>query len=156
MLADLPAKDRRAMYFSMGKALAWLHNICPEEIGLGDFGRPGSYGERQLSRWTKQYNQSPSPRIPALDQLMTWLGEMMPKDDARVSIADGDFRLGNMIFHPTRPEVVAILDWELSTLGHRLADLGFCCMPWYTAPDEYGGILGGITRRRAYRQRLNF
>ena len=85
---------------------------------------------------------SSSERIPALDRVTAWLQENQPEDDGRLAIAHGDFRLGNMLFHPTRPEVVAILDWELSTLGHPLADLGFGCMPWHSAPDEYGGILG--------------
>ncbi|HEY4192211.1 MAG TPA: phosphotransferase, partial [Mesorhizobium sp.] len=78
----------------------------------------------------------------ALDALVDWLPANLPQDDAQLSIAHGDFRLGNLLFHPTRPEVTGILDWELSTLGHPLADLGFCCMPWHTSPSEYGGILG--------------
>ena len=141
-LPGLTADQRRRIYLSMAEALAALHAVRPEEIGLGDYGRPGSYFERQIARWTKQYLESPSARIPALDQLCAWLPANLPEDDSHVSIAHGDFRIGNLMFHPTEPRVVGILDWELSTLGHPLADLGFCCMPWRSSPDEYGGILG--------------
>lgn len=141
-LPGLTADQRRGIYLSMAEALASLHAVRPEEIGLGDYGRPGNYFERQIARWTKQYLESPSARIPALDQLCAWLPANLPEDDGCVSIAHGDFRIGNLMFHPTEPRVIGILDWELSTLGHPLADLGFCCMPWRSAPDEYGGILG--------------
>ncbi|WP_417249483.1 phosphotransferase family protein [Celeribacter sp.] len=141
-LPGLRPEERRAMYLSMAETLAKLHAVRPEEVGLGDYGRPGGYFARQLRRWSEQYAQSPSPRIPALDRLIDWLPANMPADDGAVSIAHGDFRLGNMMFHPTEPRVIAVLDWELSTLGHPMGDLGFCVMPWQTAPDEYGGILG--------------
>jgi len=134
--------ERRALYLSMAETLAQLHAVEPDAIGLGDYGRPGNYFARQISRWSRQWQDSPSEAIPALDELARWLPENMPPDDACVSIAHGDFRLGNLLFHPTEPRVVAVLDWELSTLGHPLADLGFCVMPWHTGPDEYGGILG--------------
>lgn len=141
-LADVAPEERTPLYLGMADAMAKLHAVDPARIGLADYGKPGNYFERQIARWSRQYEESPSNRIPALDRLIGWLREHQPADDGRVAIAHGDFRLGNMLFHPTRPEVVAILDWELSTLGHPLADLGFCCMPWHTAPDEYGGILG--------------
>ncbi|NMG41662.1 phosphotransferase [Chelativorans sp. ZYF759] len=141
-LAGVDPAQRAPIYFAMADVMARLHAVDPVEVGLGDFGRPGNYFERQIARWSRQYDESPSPRIPALDRVVGWLQENQPADDGRVAIAHGDFRLGNMLFHPTRPEVVAVLDWELSTLGHPLADLGFCCMPWRTSPDEYGGILG--------------
>jgi aminoglycoside phosphotransferase (APT) family kinase protein len=141
-LADVAPEERRGLYFAMADAMARLHAVDPAAIGLGDFGKPGNYFERQIGRWSRQYAESPSPRIAALDRVIEWLTANQPADDGRVSIAHGDFRLGNMLFHPTRPEAIGILDWELSTLGHPLADLGFCCMPWRTAPDEYGGILG--------------
>ncbi len=141
-LADLPRDERAPLFMAMADALAALHRIRPDEVGLSDYGRPGNYFERQITRWTRQWQQSSSPPIPDLDQLAEWLPAHMPPDDGAVSIAHGDFRLGNLMFHPTEPRVVAILDWELSTLGHPLADLGFCCMPWHTTPDEYGGIRG--------------
>ena len=141
-LAELPRDERAPLFMAMAEALAALHRIRPDEVGLSDYGRPGNYFERQITRWTRQWQQSSSPPIPDLDRLTEWLPAQMPPDDGAVSIAHGDFRLGNLMFHPTEPRVVAILDWELSTLGHPMADLGFCCMPWHTAPDEYGGILG--------------
>ena len=141
-LPDVAPGERRALYFAMAEAMAKLHAVRPAEIGLSDYGRPGNYFARQIGRWTGQWQASSSPRIAALDALAKWLPDNLPEDDGAVAIAHGDFRLGNMLFHPTEPRVVAILDWELSTLGHPLADLGFCCMPWHTAPDEFGGILG--------------
>lgn len=141
-LPGVPPAERRSLYLGMAEALAKLHAIRPGEIGLGDFGRPGNYFERQIARWTKQLRESPGERIAELEAVADWLPAHLPDDDGQVSIAHGDFRLGNLLFHPTKPEVIGILDWELSTLGHPLADLGYCAMPWHTAPDEYGGILG--------------
>ncbi|MEZ5802714.1 MAG: phosphotransferase family protein [Rhizobiaceae bacterium] len=141
-LLEVEAGERREIYFAMADAMAKLHAVRPDAVGLGDYGRPGNYFARQIARWSRQYEESPGERIPALDQVIEWLRKNQPDDDGCVAIAHGDFRLGNMLFHPTEPRVVAILDWELSTLGHPLADLGFCCMPWRSAPDEYGGILG--------------
>ena len=141
-LPGMTPQERRAIYFSMADALAALHSVKAEAVGLGDFGRPGDYFARQFRRWGGQLDASPSERIEELHELSAWLAANMPEDDGVVSVVHGDFRLGNMLFHPTEPRVVAVLDWELSTLGHPLADLGFCCMPWHTSPDEYGGILG--------------
>jgi len=141
-LSDLSAQDRRPMWLAVADAMAALHNIRPDDVGLGDFGRPGNYFERQIARWSKQYHSSPSERIAALDWLCDWLPANLPPDDGQVTLCHGDFRLGNMMFHPTKARVVAILDWELSTLGHPLADLGFCCMPWNTEPDLYYGLMG--------------
>lgn len=141
-LADLPAAERRPIWMAVADAMAAMHAVRPDAVGLGDFGRPGNYFERQIGRWDKQYRASPSAPIGPIERLHPWLVDNLPPDDGRVSLCHGDFRLGNLMFHPTEPRVVAILDWELSTLGHPLADLGFCCMPWHTAPDEYGGLLG--------------
>lgn len=141
-LPGLPREERRGIYLGMAEAMARLHAVRPDAIGLGDYGRPGNYFERQIGRWTKQLHESPSDRIPALEAVADWLPRHVPPDDGRVSIAHGDFRLGNLLFHPEKPQVIGILDWELSTLGHPLADLGFCSMTWHTSPDEYGGILG--------------
>lgn len=141
-LPDFPASERKEIYFALAETMARLHAVNPEEIGLGDFGRPGNYFERQIVRWSRQYAASTGTRIPALDELASWLPDHLPPDDGRSAIAHGDFRLGNMIFHPQKTEVIGILDWELSTLGHPLADLAFCCIPWRSSSDEYGGILG--------------
>lgn len=141
-LAGAHAGERRDIYMSMADTLAKLHNVDLKSNGISDYGKPGNYFERQFARWSGQYANSPGKPIKAIDILMAWLEANMPEDDGRVSIAHGDFRLGNLMFDETSPDVVAVLDWELSTLGHPLADLGFCCMPWVTSPDEYGGILG--------------
>ncbi len=141
-LPGLPPDERRAIYLSMAETLASLHAVDPAAIGLADYGRPGNYFERQIARWSRQWTESPTGDIAALDELVAWLPAHRPPDDGRVAIAHGDFRIGNLIFHETEPRVIGILDWELSTLGHPLADLGFCCMPWHTTPDEYAGILG--------------
>lgn len=141
-LAALTREDRKPIWMAVADALAAMHRIRPEEVGLGDFGRPGNYFERQIARWDRQYSSSPSGPVSEIEAVRDWLVEHMPADDGQVALCHGDFRLGNLLFHPSEPRVVAILDWELSTLGHPLADLGFCAMPWHTAPDEYGGILG--------------
>ena len=141
-LPGMSQPERHTIYLGMADALAALHGVDPNEIGLADYGKPSNYFERQFARWSRQLRDSPSAPIAELYTLMEWLEKNMPADDGRLSIAHGDFRLGNLMFHPTEPRVVAILDWELSTLGHPLADLGFCCMTWHTSPDEYGGILG--------------
>ncbi len=141
-LPGLNPDERRAIYLSMAETLAQLHAIDPELVGLADFGRPGNYFGRQIARWSRQWTESPTNDIPALDEVVAWLSEHLPPDDGRVAIAHGDFRLGNLIVHPSEPRVIGVLDWELSTLGHPLADVGFCCMPWHTAPDEYRGLLG--------------
>jgi aminoglycoside phosphotransferase (APT) family kinase protein len=141
-LPGVRPEERRAIYLAMAGALAKLHAVRPQEVGLADFGRPGNYFERQVARWSKQWGESETKDIPAIDRLYEWLMRNLPPDDAAVAIAHGDFRLGNLLFHPTEPLVVGILDWELSTLGHPLADLGFCSMAWHTTPEEYGGIRG--------------
>lgn len=141
-LPGVPPTDRGAMYLSMADTLAALHAVDPAAVGLGDFGRPGSYFARQFARWSRQWRESPTQDIPELDRVVDWLAAHLPEDEGRVAIAHGDFRLGNLMFHPTEPRVVGILDWELATLGDPLADLGFCCMAWHSSPDEYAGLLG--------------
>lgn len=139
-LPGLEPAERRAIYMAMADTMARMHAVDPDAVGLGDFGRPGTYFARQVSRWTRQLDGSGS-QSPEFERLANWLADHMP-DDGRAALAHGDYRLGNLLFHPSEPRVVAILDWELSTIGHPLADLGFCCIPWVTAPDEYGGLLG--------------
>jgi aminoglycoside phosphotransferase (APT) family kinase protein len=141
-LPQVPREDRHALWMGLADALAALHGVDPVAVGLGDYGRPGDYFQRQLARWTGQMEASPGPVPAVLRALAARLPPLLPPVDGAVSIAHGDFRLGNVLFHPTEPQVVAILDWELSTLGHPLADLGFVVMPWHSGPDEYGGILG--------------
>lgn len=141
-LAALAAHERMEIWLAAADAMALMHAVRPAEVGLSDFGRQGNYFERQMNRWLKQWRGSTSDPIPELDRLADLLVAAMPPDDGELSIAHGDFRLGNLLFHPTKPQVVAILDWELATLGHPLADLGYCCIAWNTATDEYGGLLG--------------
>lgn len=141
-LAGLPPEERAPIWMAVADTMAAMHDVCPDDVGLGDFGRPGNYFERQIGRWDRQYRDSPSERVPEIEDLHVWLTKALPPDDGATAICHGDFRLGNLLFHPSEPRVVAVLDWELSTLGHPLADLGYCCMPWHTAPDEYGGLLG--------------
>lgn len=155
-LAGVSVSERHEMYLDMARTLARLHALRPDSLGLGDYGRPGNYFERQFARWSGQYAASTGPRISNLDRLLEWLPANMPADDGAVAIAHGDFRIGNLMFHPTEPHVIGVLDWELSTLGHPLADLGFCVIPWHSAPSEYGGLLGtdwrgsGIPERAAF------
>jgi len=141
-LPGIDPEERRAIYLGMADAMAKMHAVDPAQVGLGDFGKPGNYFARQVGRWTKQLQGSTGEPIPELHELSLWLQENLPEDDGQSRIAHGDFRLGNLMFHPTEPRVIAILDWELSTLGHPLADLGYCCMTWHTTPEEYGGIRG--------------
>lgn len=133
-------EERAAIYDAMNLTLASLHSVDVDEVGLSDFGRPGNYFERQVGRWSKQYRASETDKVPAMETLMTWLPANMPADDGVVSLVHGDYRLDNMMFHPSEPRVIALLDWELSTLGHPLADLANQCMAWML-PRE-GGIKG--------------
>jgi aminoglycoside phosphotransferase (APT) family kinase protein len=155
-LPGVSAEDRRAMYLDLAATLARMHNVRPDAVGLGDYGKPGDYFKRQISRWSRQYQEQDDLRIPALDRLVDWLPANLPEDDGAISIAHGDFRVGNMLWHPTEPRVVAVLDWELSTLGHPLADLGFCVIPWHSAPEEYGGLLGTDWREQGIPERADF
>jgi aminoglycoside phosphotransferase (APT) family kinase protein len=139
--------ERSAIYDAMNQTLAALHNVDVEAVGLADFGRPGNYFERQAGRWSRQYRASETEPIEAMEKLMRWLAANMPRDDGSVSLVHGDFRLDNMMFHPTEPRVIALLDWELSTLGHPLADLANQCMAWML--PAHGSIRGlaGVDRR---------
>ncbi len=145
-LPDQSAVNRTALYDAMNLTLARLHNVRPEEVGLGDYGKPGSYFERQTSRWHQQYLASRAAPRPDMDYIADWLVEHMPEDDGQIALVHGDYRLDNMIFSPDAPHVVALLDWELSTLGHPLADLAYQCMQWRL--PHAGGMrgLGGLDR----------
>jgi aminoglycoside phosphotransferase (APT) family kinase protein len=130
----------------MNRVMAALHTVRPEAIGLSDYGKPGNYFERQIGRWSKQYIASITQPIPEMDLLMAWLPQNIPamaRDESLVSIVHGDYRLDNLMFHPTEPRVLAILDWELSTLGHPLADFSYHCMAWHIPPGAFRGI-GGL------------
>ena len=139
--------DRRAMYDEMNKTLAALHSVDIDACGLTDYGKPGNYFQRQLARWSSQYRASETQKIEPMEQLISWLEDNQPADDGRVSLVHGDFRLDNMMFHPTKPQVIAVLDWELSTLGHPFADLAYQCMQ-LRMPQGLGSIDGlkGIDR----------
>ena len=139
--------ERAAIYDAMNQTMAALHNVNVEAVGLTDFGRPGNYFERQLGRWSKQYRASETQRIEAMETLMTWLQAKMPQDDGTISLVHGDYRLDNMMFHPTEPRVIALLDWELSTIGHPLADLANQCMAWMLPREGRIKGLMGVDRR---------
>jgi aminoglycoside phosphotransferase (APT) family kinase protein len=133
--------ERRAMYASMADTLAALHAVDPAAVGLANFGKAGNYFERQVARWSRQWQQSRTRDNPWLDRLIDWLPAHIPPGED-VAICHGDFRMGNLMFHPREPRVVAVLDWELATLGHPLADVAFNAMAWRTLPEEYGGLRG--------------
>jgi aminoglycoside phosphotransferase (APT) family kinase protein len=140
-LPGVARDERRSMYFAMADTLAALHSVDWQAIGLADFGRPLNYFERQIDRWTRQWHSSKTRDLPDLERLVEWLPRHIPSGDA-TAIAHGDFRIGNLMFHPTQPNVVAVLDWELSTLGHPLADLAYSALAWRLSPDEYMGMRG--------------
>ena len=154
-LPGLAPTERHALYLAMADTLATLHAVDWRAAGLGDYGKPGAYFQRQLHRWQRQWEMSREVAIPALDTLLAWLAERLPQDDETV-LAHGDFKLNNLLFHPSEPRVVAVLDWELSTLGHPLADVAFNTTAWRMLPSEYGGIRGldlaalGIPDEHAY------
>jgi aminoglycoside phosphotransferase (APT) family kinase protein len=146
-LPDLQSAERSAIYDSMNGALAALHKVDPAAVDLADYGKPGSYFERQIARWTGQYRASEIHPIPAMDELIAWLERHTPENDGRVSLVHGDYRLDNMIFEPAGTRILAVLDWELSTLGHPLADLAYQCVQWRLPSEGAFRGLGGIDRK---------
>lgn len=148
---------RNAVFSDMARTLARLHSVTPSENGLGDFGRNDGYFARQIARWTKQWHTARTREDANIEALITWLPQNIPEDNT-LAIVHGDYRIGNLMLHPREPVVTAILDWELSTLGHPLADLAHCCMAWDSTPEEYGGLLGldlpalGIPGRHAFEE----
>ncbi|THD72932.1 phosphotransferase family protein [Thalassobius vesicularis] len=138
-LPGIAPADRTAMFQSMCDTLAKLHSVDLDAAGLSDFGRHGDFYTRQIGRWTKQYEAGKTREIDEIPQLAAWLDAHKPASD-ETTLVHGDFRLGNLIFHPTKPEVLGVLDWELSTLGHPLSDLGYNLMPWTNLAEEYHGL----------------
>jgi aminoglycoside phosphotransferase (APT) family kinase protein len=145
-LPDAGRAERAAIYDEMNRVIALLHTVDVARAGLSDFGKPGNYFERQIARWSKQYTASVTQPIDEMERLMTWLPAHMPAsacDETKVSVVHGDYRLDNLVFHHTEPRVIAVLDWELSTLGHPLADFAYHCMAWHIPPGAFRGI-GGL------------
>ena len=141
-LPDVPQSGRAAIHDEINRVIATLHTVDPAAVGLGDFGRTGEYIARQVARWTRQYRGSETGKIEAMDNLIAWLPANVPPGD-ETSIVHGDYRIDNVIFHPREPRILAVLDWELSTLGHPLADFAYHCMVWRVPPGVFRG-LGGI------------
>jgi len=154
-LPDLSPAERAAIYDDLNATLAKLHAVDFEAVGLGDYGRPGNYFERQVARWTRQYRDAESELIPAMEALIAELPGRIPADQS-VSIAHGDYRLENVMFHPTEPRLIAVLDWELSTIGHPLADIAYNGFLWRSHSPGWGSLDGvdfaasGIPTEEAY------
>jgi aminoglycoside phosphotransferase (APT) family kinase protein len=156
-LPGMSPAERSAIWNELNRVIAELHLIDYRSAGLEDFGRPGNYIERQIGRWTKQYRASETERVEAMDNLIEWLPKNIPPETG-TTIVHGDYRLDNTIFHPTEPRILAVLDWELSTLGDPLADFAYHCMSWHIPPGQFRGIAGldlaalGIPSEREYVQ----
>ncbi len=157
-LPGMTPAERGAIYDELNRVIAQLHTVDYAAIGLADFGKPGNYFQRQIERWTRQYRASVTEDIEPMNQLMAWLPAHIPPGED-TSIVHGDFRLDNIIFHPTEPRVLAVLDWELSTLGHPFADFSYHCMSWHIEPGQFRGIAGldlaalGIPSQQQYIRR---
>lgn len=158
-LPGMNRDERAAIYDEMNRVIAALHSVDYNAAGLGDYGRQGNYFARQIERWSRQYKSSQTESIPAMDALMTCLPQHIPHEaEEQVCIVHGDYRLDNLIFHPTEPRVLALLDWELSTLGHPMADFSYHCMSWHIEPGPLRGMAGanaarpGIPDEAAYRR----
>ena len=140
-LPELARPDRGPVYDEMNRVLVALHQVDIEKAGLSEFGKPGNYFQRQFDRWSGQYHAAEMHRIEAMESLIGWLAENLPDDDGRVSLVHGDYRLDNIVFDSAEPKIIALLDWELSTLGHPFADVGYLCMQ-LRMPDRAGSISG--------------
>jgi aminoglycoside phosphotransferase (APT) family kinase protein len=146
-LPEIERRDERvAIYDEMGRVLAAIHNVDVEALGLGDYGRPGNYFARQISRWSRQYRASETEHSPSMEELMAWLPENIPTEEDRSYLVHGDYRLDNVMFHPTEPRIIAVLDWELSTLGSPLADLAGQVMGWMLPGMGPVAGLQGVSR----------
>ncbi|MGQ0799733.1 MAG: phosphotransferase [Pseudomarimonas sp.] len=148
-LPDIAAADRGAYFDAIISTLAAVHSADVATVGLSDYGKPGNYFTRQIGRWSEQYRASETTPIAAMDELIARLPALCPADDGRVALVHGDFRIDNLIFHPTEPRVLAVVDWELSTLGHPLADLGYFCMALRLPRNPTLPGLGGMDRADA-------
>ena len=154
-LPGMTKAQRAEIWDELNKVIAKLHSIDYRSVGLEGFGKPGNYIERQIARWTKQYQASETERIEAMDSLIAWLPKNIPPS-AATTVVHGDYRLDNAIFHPSEPRILAVLDWELSTLGDPLADFAYHCMSWHIPPGQFRGIGGldleelGIPGEREY------
>ncbi len=145
-LPDQSRSQRGAIYDDMNRVQALLHMVDYAACGLSGYGKPGNYFERQIGRWSKQYKASITQEISEMERLADWLPTHIPdmaREAAMVSIVHGDYRMDNLVFHPSEPRVIAVLDWELSTLGHPLADFSYHCMAWHIKPGAFRGI-GGV------------
>jgi aminoglycoside phosphotransferase (APT) family kinase protein len=140
-LPELDRVERGLIYDDMNRVVAALHRVDPAAVGLTDFGRPGNFVQRQVERWSRQYRASETEHMPAMERLIEWLPIHVPAD-APATIFHGDLRLDNMIFHPREPRVVALLDWELSTLGNPLADFAYHALPWRLTAEQFRGMAG--------------
>ncbi len=140
-LPGMSPAERAGIYDEMNRVIAQLHGVDYKAIGLEGFGKPGNYFQRQIDRWSKQFRASATDPVPEMDRLIEWLPGAIPSGD-EIVIVHGDFRLDNLIFHPTEPRILAVLDWELSTLGHPLADFSYHCMSWHIPPERFRGIAG--------------
>ena len=156
-LPELDKGERAAVYDEMNRVLAALHSVDVEAVGLADFGRPGSYFARQVSRWGRQYRDSETETIADMDTLIAWVDANTPEDDGRVGLVHGDYRIDNLIFDPQEPKVIAVVDWELSTLGHPFSDVAYQCMQWRLPHDGlFRGLVGldraglGLPTEEAY------
>ncbi len=142
-LPGMTNAERGAHYSEMNRVISELHRVDPLAVGLGEYGKPGNYIERQVARWTKQYRAAETETIDAANQLIDWLPKHIPAGD-ETRIVHGDFRIDNVIFHPTEPQIVAVLDWELSTIGHPLVDFAYHCMVWHMKPGNGVRGLAGV------------
>ncbi len=144
-LPGMEASERSAIYAELNRVIAALHGVDFAVLGLADYGKAGNYFARQIDRWTRQYRASETVGIAAMDQLIEWLPQHIPhEENPQVSLVHGDYRIDNVIFHPTEPRILAVIDWELSTLGHPLADFAYHMMSWHIAPGGAMRGLGGL------------
>ncbi len=157
-LPECEPAERAALFDEMNRVIAALHRIDPASLDLGGYGKPSAYIERQIARWTRQYRASETERIDAMERLIDWLPQHLPAEGAH-RIIHGDYRIDNVIFHPTEPQILAVLDWELSTLGDPIADFAYHCMNWRLSPRGSRGLAGvdlaglGIPNEASYVQK---